>query len=71
MGVVDQVRETSVEGTAPLLHYPITLRVITGCVGPLDPHQLTGLVKKEDIKALHWSVTKTEPVPWRATISRV
>jgi hypothetical protein len=37
MGVVDQVRETSVEDTVPRLHYPITLRVITGGVDPLDP----------------------------------
>jgi hypothetical protein len=46
MGVVDQLRETSVEGAVPPLHFPITLKVITGGVDPLDPQHLTGLVEK-------------------------
>jgi hypothetical protein len=46
MGVVGQVRETSVEGALPPLHFPITLRVITGGVDPLDSQHLTGLVEK-------------------------
>jgi hypothetical protein len=51
MGVVDQVRETSVEGAVPPLHFPITLRVTTEGVDPLDPQHLTGLVKKRGHKS--------------------
>jgi hypothetical protein len=51
MGVVHQVRETSVEGAVPPLHYPITFRVITGGVGPLDPQHLTRLFEKRGHKS--------------------
>jgi hypothetical protein len=71
MGVVNQVRESHVKGTVPPLHYPATFGMIAGGVDPLDPQHLASLAKNEDMKALPWSVTKTELVPCRATISRV
>jgi hypothetical protein len=50
MGVVDQVGETSVQGTVTTLHFPITLKVIPGGVNPLDSQHLTGLLKKRGHK---------------------
>ena len=46
MGVVNQARQSCVKGTVPPFHYPITFRVITGGVDPLDPQHLAGLAEK-------------------------
>jgi hypothetical protein len=56
MGVVDQMKETTVEGAVSPLHFPITLRVKTGDVDALYPQSFSGLVEKGDICALPWSV---------------
>jgi hypothetical protein len=64
MGVVDQVREISVEVAVSPLHFPITPRVITGGVDPLDPQHLTGLVHKRGHKstALVSNQDRTRPM---------
>jgi len=51
MGVVNQVRQSRVKGTVPSFHYPITFRVITGGVDPLDPQHLAGISEKRGHKS--------------------